>query len=61
MVSTTAPRKARGQWLLLATTFDGKAVRQLCLEKKVLPEDQLTAALDPADMTKPGGEGAAGG
>jgi fumarate hydratase class II len=39
----------------------GKTVRQLCREKKVLPEDQLAAALDPADMTKPGGEGAAGG
>ena len=39
----------------------GKTVRQICREKKVLPEDQLAAALDPADMTKPGGEGAAGG
>ena len=39
----------------------GKTVRQLCRERKVLPEDQLAAALDPADMTKPGGEGAAGG
>jgi fumarate hydratase class II len=39
----------------------GKTVRQLCIEKKVLPEDQLKAALDPVEMTKPGGEGAAGG
>ena len=39
----------------------GKTVRQLCREKKILPEDQLDAALDPVEMTKPGGEGAAGG
>ena len=39
----------------------GKTVRQLCREKKVLPEDQLAAALDPVEMTKPGGEGAGGG
>jgi fumarate hydratase class II len=39
----------------------GKTVRQLCREKKVLPDDQLAAALDPIAMTKPGGEGAAGG
>ena len=39
----------------------GKTVRQLCLEKKVLPEAELKAALDPEAMTEPGGEGAAGG
>jgi fumarate hydratase, class II len=39
----------------------GKTVRTLCREKKILPEDQLAAALDPEEMTKPGGEGAAGG
>lgn len=39
----------------------GKTVRQLCIEKKVLPEAELAAALDPVEMTKPGGEGAAGG
>jgi len=39
----------------------GKTVRTLCREKKILPEDQLTAALDPEEMTKPGGEGSAGG
>jgi fumarate hydratase class II len=39
----------------------GKTVRTLCREKKVLPEDQLAAALDAVAMTKPGGEGAAGG
>ncbi len=39
----------------------GKTVRELCREQKVLPEEELNKALDPAEMTKPGGEGAAGG
>jgi fumarate hydratase class II len=39
----------------------GKTVREICREKKVLPEAELARALDPIEMTKPGGEGAAGG
>ncbi len=39
----------------------GKTVRQLCEEQQVLPSEELKAALDPVEMTKPGGEGAAGG
>ncbi len=39
----------------------GKTVRQLCEEQNVLPPEELRRALDPADMTKPGGEGSAGG
>jgi len=39
----------------------GKTVRALCREKQILPEQELAAALDPVEMTKPGGEGAAGG
>ena len=31
----------------------GKTIRELCREKKVLPEDQLEKALDPWRMTKP--------
>lgn len=31
----------------------GKTVRQVCLEEGVLPEDQLTRALDPFHMTEP--------
>jgi fumarate hydratase, class II len=42
-----------------ATT--GKTVRQICRERQVLSEDQLDRALDPVEMTKPGGEGSAGG
>ena len=39
----------------------GKTVRQICAEQQVLPPHELDAALDPVEMTKPGGEGAAGG
>jgi fumarate hydratase, class II len=39
----------------------GKTVRQLCMELQVLPADELEKALDPVQMTKPGGEGSAGG
>jgi fumarate hydratase class II len=38
-----------------------RSVREIALEQKVLPPDQLAAALDPFEMTKPGGEGSAGG
>jgi fumarate hydratase class II len=39
----------------------GRTVRELCREQQVLPEDELTGALDPVAMTRPGGEGSAGG
>ena len=39
----------------------GKTVRQICRERQILPEAELEKALDPVEMTKPGGEGAAGG
>jgi len=39
----------------------GKTVREICLERRILPETELTRALDPVEMTKPGGDGAAGG
>ena len=39
----------------------GKTIRQICRERQVLPEDQLNRALDPVEMTKPGGDGSAGG
>jgi len=38
----------------------GKTVRELCREKKILPEKELERALDPVSMTEPGGSGAAG-
>ena len=39
----------------------GKTVRQICREWKVLPDAELTKALDPVAMTRPGGEGSASG
>ena len=39
----------------------GKTVRTICMERHVLPEAELALALDPVTMTKPGGEGSAGG
>ena len=39
----------------------GKTVRQICREQQVLPEAELERALNPVEMTRPGGEGAAGG
>jgi fumarate hydratase class II len=33
----------------------GKTIRELCLEKNILPEDKLKAALDPWSMTEPRG------
>ena len=31
----------------------GKTIRELCLEKGEIPEDQLEKALDPMSMTEP--------
>jgi fumarate hydratase class II len=42
-----------------ATT--GRTVREICNVQNVLPPAELEAALDPVAMTKPGGEGSAGG
>src|ERR1700736_736683 len=39
----------------------GKTVRAICMERQILPEAELVRALDPVEMTKPGGEGSAGG
>ncbi len=39
----------------------GRTVREICREWQILPEAELARALNPVDMTKPGGDGAAGG
>jgi fumarate hydratase class II len=39
----------------------GKTVREICRERQVLPQAELNRALDPVEMTKPGGEGSSGG
>lgn len=40
---------------------EGKTIRQLALEEKLLPAAELEKLLDPWGMTLPGGEGTAGG
>jgi fumarate hydratase class II len=63
MVTSLAPRIGydRAAEIAKESAATGKTVRQICLEKKVLPEDELNRALDPVAMTEPGGEGSAGG
>jgi fumarate hydratase class II len=40
---------------------EGKTVRQLALEQKLIPKADLDRLLDPWSMTLPGGSGSAGG
>jgi fumarate hydratase class II len=40
---------------------EGKTVRQLAEQQKLLPKHELDRLLDPRSMTLPGGEGSAGG
>jgi fumarate hydratase class II len=63
MVTSLAPKIGydRAAEIAKESAKTGRTVRELCLEKKVLPEAELNAALDPISMTEPGGEGAAGG
>ena len=63
MVTSLAPIIGYDRAALIAKESGqtGKTVRQLCEEQQVLPADALKAALDPYEMTKPGGEGSAGG
>ena len=63
MVTSLAPKIGydRAAEIAKESARTGKTVRQICLEKKVLPEAELNAALDPVAMTEPGGSGSAGG
>ena len=63
MVTSLAPKIGydRAAEIAKERARSGKTVRQICLEKRVLPEAELNAALDPVAMTEPGGEGSAGG
>jgi fumarate hydratase class II len=63
MVTSLAPKIGydRAAEIAKESARTGKTVRELCLEKKVLPEAELKRVLDPVGMTEPGGEGAAGG
>src|SRR5438270_869068 len=63
MVTSLAPKIGydRAAEIAKESVRTGKTVRELCREKKILPEKELALALDPISMTEPGGSGAAGG
>ena len=63
MVTSLAPKIGydRAAEIAKESAKTGKTVRQICREKKVLPEAELNAALDPVAMTEPGGQGSGGG
>ena len=63
MVTSLAPKIGydRAAEIAKESAKSGKTVREICLEKKVLPEVDLNRVLDPAAMTEPGGEGSASG
>ena len=63
MVTSLAPKIGydRAAEIAKESLKTGKTVRQICLEKKVLPETDLDRALDPVAMTKPGGTNSTGG
>jgi fumarate hydratase class II len=63
MVTSLAPKIGydRAAEIAKESLKTGKTVRQICLEKKVLPKTELDRALDPVAMTEPGGTGSTGG
>jgi fumarate hydratase class II len=63
MVTSLAPKIGydRAAEIAKESAKTGRTVRELCREKKILPEGELNAALDPVAMTEPGGEGSGGG
>ena len=63
MVTSLAPKIGydRAAEIAKESAKTGTTVREICRERKVLPEAELNAALDPVGMTEPGGEGSAGG
>ncbi|MDQ2868024.1 MAG: class II fumarate hydratase, partial [Verrucomicrobiota bacterium] len=63
MVTSLAPKIGydRAAEIAKESARTGKTVREICREKKILPEKELEAALDPIAMTEPGGTGTGGG
>ena len=63
MVTSLAPRIGydRAAEIAKESAKTGRTVREISLERKVLPADELERALDPVGMTEPGGKGSAGG
>jgi fumarate hydratase class II len=63
MVTSLAPKIGydRAAEIAKESAKTGKTVREICREKKVLPETELNRVLDPVAMTEPGSEGSSGG
>ena len=63
MVTSLAPKIGydRAAEIAKESAKTGKTVREICREKKILPEEELKRVLDPVAMTEPGGAGSAGG
>src|SRR2546421_5606494 len=63
MVTSLAPKIGydRAAEIAKESARTGKTVREICRQKKVLPDAELDRVLDPVAMTEPGGDGAAGG
>src|SRR5205809_4579476 len=63
MVTSLAPKIGydRAAEIAKESARTGRTVRELCREKKILPEKELNATLDPVGMTEPGGTGSASG
>jgi fumarate hydratase class II len=63
MVTSLAPKIGydRAAEIAKESLKTGRTVREICLEKKVLPKAELERVLNPVAMTEPGGIGAAGG
>jgi fumarate hydratase, class II len=63
MVTSLAPKIGydRAAEIAKESARTGKTVREICREMKVLQENELEGALDPAAMTQPGGTGSGGG
>jgi fumarate hydratase, class II len=59
MVTSLAPKIGydRAAEIAKESAATGKTVRQICRERKILPEQELERALDPIKMTEPGGRG----
>jgi fumarate hydratase, class II len=55
MVTSLAPKIGYEKAASLAKeAFDsGKTIRELCRERKIIPDDELNEALDPLRMTEP--------
>jgi fumarate hydratase class II len=63
MVTSLAPKIGydRAAEIAKESARTGKTVREICREKKILPEAELNAVLDPVAMTEPGGSDSGSG